>query len=55
MNYLLDTSVIIGILRGKAEAENFIADHIDDNFSTSCICEAEIAEGIYREKQENTP
>lgn len=55
MNYLLDTSVIIEILRGKTETENFISDHIDDSFSTSCICEAEIAEGIYREKQENIP
>lgn len=53
MNYLLDTSAIIDILRGKDDAENFIAGHIDDTFSTSCICEAEIAEGIYREKQEN--
>lgn len=53
MNYLLDTSAIIEILRGKSEVENFIADHIDDNFSTSCVCEAEIAEGVYREKREN--
>lgn len=55
MNYLLDTSAIIDILRGKGEVENFIADHIDDSFSTSCVCEAEIAEGVYREKTENIP
>lgn len=55
MNYLLDTSAIIDILRGKNATEDFIVDHIDDSFSTSCNCEAEIAEGVYRDKTENIP
>ena len=55
MNYILDTSAIIDILRGKEAAERFISEHIDDTFSTSCICEAEVAEGVYREKKEDIP
>jgi predicted nucleic acid-binding protein len=55
MNYILDSSAIIDILRGKGAAEGFISDHIDDSFSTSCVCEAEVAEGVYRETKENIP
>lgn len=55
MNYLLDTSAIIDILRGKISTEDFISNHLEDAFSTSCICEAEIAEGVYRENMENIP
>lgn len=55
MNYLLDTSAIIDILRGKRSTEKFISDHLEDTFSTSCICEAEVAEGVYRENKENIP
>lgn len=52
MLYLLDTSVIISFLRHKEEARNFISSHINDELITSCICEAEIAGGIYREEKE---
>lgn len=52
MNYILDTSAIIDILRGKGSTENFISNHLEDTFSTSCICEAEVAEGVYRESKE---
>ena len=55
MNYILDTSAIIDILRGKEPVKKFISDHLDSTFSTSCICEAEVAEGIYREKKEDIP
>lgn len=55
MNYLLDTSAIIDILRGKESTGRFISDHLEDSFSTSCICEAEVAEGVYRENMENIP
>jgi len=53
MSYLLDTSTIIDLLRGNQAIKDFIASHLEDIFVTSCICEAEIAEGIYREKEEN--
>lgn len=53
MNYILDTSAIIDILRGKDSVKKFISDHLDSTFSTSCICEAEIAEGVYREEKGN--
>jgi len=55
MNYILDTSAIIDILRGKEPVKKFISDHLDSTFSTSCICEAEVAEGVYREEKENIP
>lgn len=53
MNYLLDTSVLIELLRQKPEAKAFIDSHVKDPITTSCVCEAEIYEGIYREKTEN--
>lgn len=50
MLYLLDTSIIIEHLRGNQTIRKFISSHPGDEFSTSCICEAEIYEGIYQEK-----
>jgi tRNA(fMet)-specific endonuclease VapC len=53
--FLLDTSVLIDLLRHKGPAESFIFQHIEDYICTSTICEAELNEGIYREKPENIP
>lgn len=55
MNFLLDTSVLIDLLRNKGLTEKFVSAHVDDTMSTSAICEAELNEGIYREKEENVP
>lgn len=52
MKYLLDSSVIIDILRNKS-LSGFLDEHEDDEIITSCICEAEISAGLFREKQEN--
>ncbi|MEK7565716.1 MAG: type II toxin-antitoxin system VapC family toxin [Patescibacteria group bacterium] len=52
MNYLLDTSVLIDLLRIKPGAEKFIDEHIKEAITTSTICEAEVYEGIYREHPE---
>ncbi len=53
MNYLLDTSVLIELLRNRPEARSFVEEHINDGIVTSTVCEAEVYEGIYREKAEN--
>jgi predicted nucleic acid-binding protein len=54
MLYLLDTSVIIDLLRNNdGAAKNFVLSHIDDEILTSTICEAEITEGLYYETQTN--
>ena len=53
MEYLLDTSVLIELIRQKEIAWSFIGSHKKDVFFTSNICVAEIFEGIYREKNEN--
>lgn len=53
MTYLLDTSILIDLLRVKPVAQAFINDHENDTILTSCICEAEVYEGIYREKAED--
>lgn len=53
--FLLDTSVLIDLLRHKGPAESFVFQHIEDYICTSAICEAELNEGIYREKFENVP
>lgn len=50
MTYFLDTSVIIEYFRQSPKAGEFFAAHERDNFVTSAICEAELGEGIYREK-----
>jgi len=51
LTYFLDTTVIIDLLRKKIPAVDFITLHMDDAFITSCICEMEIASGIYREEE----
>lgn len=53
MIYLLDTSILIELLRVKPEAKDFVDSHDEDTILTSSICEAEVYEGIYREKPEN--
>ncbi len=50
MNYLLDTSVLIDLLRQKSYVWNFLQSHPKDKFLTSTICEAELWEGVFREK-----
>lgn len=51
MNYLLDTSTLIELLRQRDDAWDFLRTHNEDNFLTSCICEAEAWEGVFREKE----
>ena len=51
MDYLLDTTILIDLLRQKTEAWDFLEKHSEDNFLTSSICEAEAWEGVYREKK----
>lgn len=53
MSYLLDTSILIDLLRQKSEAWDFLHTISKNIITTSSICEAETYEGIYREKQEN--
>lgn len=53
MIYLLDTSILIELLRNNSEAKDFLATHQEDTFITSAVCEAEVYEGVYREKSEN--
>lgn len=55
MIYFLDSSVIVNLLRKKANALAFISDHIDDEIITSSICEMEIYAGLYREEQSKMP
>lgn len=50
VTYLLDTSVIVESLRNNPAVEEFVGEHAEDVFLTSAICEAEIWEGIFREK-----
>lgn len=50
-NYLLDTSILIELLRQKDYAWDFLKNHSGDNFYTSCVCEAEAWEGVFREKE----
>lgn len=54
MTFLVDTSVIIEFLRGNSKTFEFFSSKANDSFITSCVCVAEILEGVYREKtQEN--
>lgn len=53
MIFLLDTSVLIELLRSKPEAEDFIDKQGEDTILTSSVCEAEVYEGVYRERAEN--
>lgn len=55
MTYLLDTSVIVEYFRKNPKAGEFFDVHKQDNLVTSSICEAELGEGIYREKPEKVP
>lgn len=52
MIYLLDTSFLIEHFRHHGPAEKFIRDHLGETLYTSAVCEAELSEGIYREKPE---
>ena len=47
MKYLLDTSIIIDLLRKRKDVAQFIASHKEDAFITSSICEEEILVGVY--------
>lgn len=51
MTYLLDTSVLIDLLRQKLQAWDFINQHKDSEICTCAICEAEVWEGVYREEK----
>ena len=53
MVYLLDTTVLIDLLRQKTEAWDFISNNSNNKFLTSSICEAEVWEGVFREKGSN--
>lgn len=53
VNYLLDTSVLIDLLRKKSQVVDFLKKHTEDKFLTSSICEAEVWEGVYREEKSN--
>ncbi len=48
MTYLLDTSVIVGLLRRNQAVRDFLAAHQDDTFTASTLCVFEITSGIYR-------
>lgn len=50
--HLLDTSVLIDLLRQKGEVADFIAKHPQDTFITSCICQMEIFLGLILGKPE---
>lgn len=47
MKYLLDTSVIVDMLRKRKEAIQFITSHKEDAILTSSICEEEILVWVY--------
>lgn len=51
MSYLLDTTILIDLLRQKQSAWEFIDGHEKDQIFTSSICEAEVWEGVHREKE----
>lgn len=51
--YLLDTSVIIALLRSDAAVTNFLQTHETDECTTSCICAFELASGVHRLKPED--
>ena len=53
MTFLVDTSVIIEILRDNETAHEFVTNHPKDKFLTSCLCEAEIIAGIYSKEVKN--
>lgn len=47
--YLLDTSVIVNYLQGKKQIVTLL-DTIEGELVSSCICLAELYEGVYRVK-----
>jgi len=51
VSYLLDTSILIDLLRKKPQAVKFLEKHPEDKFITSSICEAEVWEDVYREEK----
>lgn len=53
VNYLLDTSILIDLLRQNSKTWEFLSKHAEDKFFTSSICEAEVWEGVYREEKTN--
>ncbi len=53
MTYFLDTSILIDLLRQKSEAWDFLHKIEEEIITTSSVCEAEIYEGVYRERPEN--
>ncbi len=53
VNYLLDTSILIDLLRQKSKTWEFLTKHSEDKFFTSSICEAEVWEGVFREEKTN--
>lgn len=53
MNFLIDTSILIEMLRKNEDVLEFLDNHLKDRFLTSSICETEIWEGVYREKPIN--
>ena len=48
-SYLLDTSTIIDYLRGKENIVKLL-ESIEGEFVSSCVCLAELYEGVYRVK-----
>jgi predicted nucleic acid-binding protein len=50
MNYLLDTSTIIDLIRKKNTVIAFIQKHENDRFTTSSICVYELWSGVFRFK-----
>lgn len=48
--YLIETSVIINFLRGKAKTIEFI-ENLGGELTSSFVCLAELYEGIYRIKE----
>ena len=53
MTYLLDTSILIELLRTRPDAMTWLTKSLKDTILVSTVCEAEVYEGIYREKPEN--
>lgn len=54
MTYLLDTSIIIALLRNDAVVVDFLSAHETDEITTSTVCVFEIMSGLYRLKPEET-
>ena len=50
--YLLDTSIIICYLQGKENAVKLL-NSIEGELTSSCICLAELFEGVYRVKNKS--